>query len=195
MYERKKFITGLGQPGRMLEPRSRLESPSGMEQAVELDHRLVRAAPRDFSDFYVAEWQGVLRPLAVILRDADLAREATDEAMTRAYQHWARVRGMTNPQGWVYRVALNWSRSQLRRRAIAARLLPHSWEASPTEPLVEPGLVAALVNLPMRQREVVVLRYVLDWSEREIADALEIRVGTVKSRLHRALASIRQELT
>lgn len=165
-----------------------------MEQALELDRPLVRAAPIEFADFYAAEWQGVFRPLAVILRDADLAREATDEAMTRAYQHWARVRQMGNPPGWIYRVALNWSRTQLRRRAASARLLPRKMEHQ-SDPVVEPGLVAALAQLSMRHREVVVLRYLLDWSELEIAAALGVPRGTVKSRLHRALAHLRREMS
>lgn len=165
-----------------------------MEHALEVDRHVVRAAPVEFPDFYAAEWQAVFRPLAVILRDVDLAQEATDEAMTRACQHWSRVRRMGNPPGWVYRVALNWSRTQLRRRAIAARLFSHRLEDT-AEPVVEPGLVAALADLPMRQREVVVLRYLLDWSEPETAAALGIPPGTVKSRLHRALAHLRQEMS
>jgi len=165
-----------------------------MEHAFDAESHLVRAAPVEFADFYRAEWQGVFRPLAVILRDVDLAREATDEAMTRAYQHWSRVRRMGNPPGWVYRVAINWSRTQLRRRAIAARLLKHGTD-EPREPVFEPGLVAALAHLPLRQREVVVMRYVLDWSEPEIATALGIPRGTVKSRLHRALTHLRQEMS
>jgi RNA polymerase sigma-70 factor (ECF subfamily) len=165
-----------------------------MEHVLEVESHLVRAAPVEFTSFYAAEWQGVFRPLAVILRDADLAHEATDEAMTRAYQHWPRVRSMDNPPGWVYRVALNWSRTQLRRRAIATRLLRHG-TSDLSEPVVEPGLVGALGHLPMRQREVVVLRYVLDWSEAEITAALGIPRGTVKSRLHRALAHLRQEMS
>ncbi len=165
-----------------------------MEHVLEADSHLIQVAPTEFSTFYAAEWRRVFRPLAVILRDVDLAQEATDEAMTRAYQHWPRVRGMDNPTGWVYRVALNWSRTQLRRRGLARRLLPRRAEEA-REPMVEPGLVAALGRLPMRQREVVVLRYVLDWSEAEVAAALAIPRGTVKSRLHRALAQLRQEMS
>ena len=170
-----------------------LESPLSMDHALDAEHA-VSVRGTSFSIFYSSEWQGVFRPLAVILRDAELAREATDEAMTRAYQRWSHVSRLDNPSGWVYRVALNWSRSQLRRRSIAERLLPrqqHAYE----DPLVEPGLATAVGRLPLRQREVVVLRFVLDWSESEIATALGVPRGTVKSRLHRALKQLRQELT
>jgi RNA polymerase sigma factor (sigma-70 family) len=59
----------------------------------------------------------------------------------------------------------------------------------------EPGLAPALRRLSPEHREVVVLRYLQDWSEAEIATALGLRPGTVKSRLHRAMAQLRQEMT
>ena len=59
----------------------------------------------------------------------------------------------------------------------------------------EPGLWKALNDLPRIHREVVVLRFILDWSEAEVADALGLRLGTVKSRTSRAIAQLREELT
>jgi RNA polymerase sigma-70 factor (ECF subfamily) len=58
-----------------------------------------------------------------------------------------------------------------------------------------PELVPALLRLPLAFREVVVLKYLNDWSEREIAEALGLPAGTVKSRLHRALARLREDLS
>jgi len=57
----------------------------------------------------------VYRALAVALGDPDLAREATDEAMLRAYARWSRVGAYDNPGGWVFRVGLNWATSWWRR--------------------------------------------------------------------------------
>ena len=59
---------------------------------------------------------------------------------------------------------------------------------------VEPGLDAALESLNDKHRRVIVLRYYLDWSLEEIAEALRIPKGTVKSRLHRALKSLQEEM-
>lgn len=70
---------------------------------------------RDFDSFYRACWNEVYRPLAVTLHDPDLAREAVDEAMIRAYRRWRAVRGYRNQAGWVYRVAFNWAVSHLRK--------------------------------------------------------------------------------
>lgn len=60
--------------------------------------------------------------------------------------------------------------------------------------MVEPGLSSALDTLPIEQRAVVVLACAFDWSQKEIAEALHIRPGTVKSRLHRGLNRLRKEI-
>lgn len=69
----------------------------------------------DFDSFYRACWIEVYTPLAVTLSDSELAREAVDEAMVRALRRWQTVRQYRNQTGWVYRVALNWAVSQLRK--------------------------------------------------------------------------------
>lgn len=76
----------------------------------------VTVRPERFEDFYRVSSVEVYRTLTVVLRDADLAQEAMDEAKTRAFARWSKVRGYGNPAGWVYRVALNGARSRLRRR-------------------------------------------------------------------------------
>lgn len=146
----------------------------------------------EFEAFYRAQWEEVYRPLAVVLRDPDLAREATDEAMTRALRHWQTVAGAQNQAGWVYRVAHNWALDQLRKRRRRVRRAhePPVWQ--PEVP--DPAVFEAVSRLPYDQRAVVVLRLVEDWSEREVADALGVASGTVKSRLSRALEKLREEL-
>jgi len=138
-----------------------------------------------FADFYREGRDRIARALTLTLGDQDLAVEAVDEAMARAYQRWTRVGTLENPGGWVYRVALNWSCSVLRRRRRAPR--PRT-ERDPTDigPISEPTVLRALAELDVRQRAVVVCRHLLGWSEEETAIALSTPVGTVKSRLHRA---------
>jgi DNA-directed RNA polymerase specialized sigma24 family protein len=147
----------------------------------------------DFEAFYAEARTPLARALAVTIGDRDLALEAVDEAMARAFQRWSRVARLDNPGGWVYRVGLNWATSVLRRRS---RPVPGSWRPAPVEAPspVEPAVFAALAELDVRQRAVVVCRYLLGWSEAETASALSTPVGTVKSRLHRATRHLSQRL-
>ena len=149
--------------------------------------------PDSFDDFYRSRSTEVYRTLAVVLRDPDLAREAADEAMTRAYARWRTLQRYDNPTGWVYRVALNWSRSRLRRRRREVLVeTPHVRDV--VDPPPDPELDRAIAHLPLHHREVVVLRFLLDMPQQDIASYLDIPIGTVKSRLHRALDELRKEL-
>jgi DNA-directed RNA polymerase specialized sigma24 family protein len=140
-----------------------------------------------FEEFYRAERAPIARALAVTLHDTQLAGEAADEAMARAYQRWTHVQALDNPAAWVYRVGLNWSLSRLRRLTRPApRWVSGSGVAPPT-PIQDPAVDRALGELSVDQRAVVVCRLLLGYSEAQTADLLRIKPGTVKSRLHRAL--------
>jgi RNA polymerase sigma factor (sigma-70 family) len=114
----------------------------------------------------------------------DFYRSSRD-SVARAFQRWAKVQAMASPAGWVYRVAFNWAVSALRRRRRPPRA-PMAAEAPTAGPMAEPDVARALAELDVRQRSVVVCRYLLGWSESQTAAALGTPVGTVKSRLHRA---------
>lgn len=146
-----------------------------------------------FEDFYRSGRDRVARALALTLGDLHLAAEATDEAMARAYQRWDRVGRLDNPGGWVYRVALNWSFSVLHRRRQPARAV-HDRDPQEIAAPAEPDVLAALAELDVRQRSVVVCRFYLGLNEAETAEALGIRPGTAKSRLHRALRQLQTRL-
>ena len=142
-----------------------------------------------FEGFYRAHRDRLCRALDLTVRDSDLAIEAIDEAMTRAAQRWDVVGSYDAPEGWVYRVALNWARSSFRRR----RPLPWRGEAL-WDTLPDPDVSRAVAGLPVKLRIVVVARFYLDWSVPQIAEGLEIPAGTVKSRIHRALARLESDL-
>lgn len=146
-----------------------------------------------FTDFYRATRDEVARALTLTLGNADLGAEAADEAMARAYQRWSAVAAYDNPTGWVYRVGLNWATSVLRRRNRAPR--PLAELAVPGVGAVsEPDVLRAIAELDVRQRAVVVCRFLLGWSVSETANALATPEGTVKSRLHRASAHLATRL-
>lgn len=149
---------------------------------------------RLFETFYAEHREPIARALTLVLGNAELASDATDEAMTRAVGKWSVVSGYDNPQGWVYRVALNWARSWLRRRR-RERDRPVSFgpdSASPIERNI--ALEDALARLSIEHRSVVVLRFYFDWTVDQTAEALAIAPGTVKSRLARALPLLRSYL-
>lgn len=152
------------------------------------------SAQAGFEQFYRDSWEHTYRTLTLTIRDHDLAREAVDEAMVRALDRWRHLQDSLNPAGWVYRVAFNWAIDQIRRKGRERRkgLSDRTEVWVPDTP--RPDLTEKLNQLSLEQRAVVVLRVVNDWSENEVAEALDIPVGTVKSRLSRALEILRVEV-
>jgi DNA-directed RNA polymerase specialized sigma24 family protein len=145
-----------------------------------------------FAAFYRSDYANVARALSYTLGDVDLGREATDEAMARAYARWAKIADYDSPAGWVYRVGLNWAYSTRRRVMRSLPFVDHGGVVEP--PVSDPAIAAALRRLDVKLRAVVVCRLLLDWSVEETADALRIKPGTVKSRLHRALTVLERSL-
>ena len=151
-------------------------------------------AEDDFDVFYQKWRSPICRSLALALGDVGLANEAIDEAMTRALARWETLSHYEHPEGWLYRVGLNWARGVFRKRRyeLLADLeaSTQAWE----DPLPDPDLIEAVGRLSLRLRTVVVARYHLDFSTGEVAEALGIPEGTVKSRLSRALDQLGREL-
>lgn len=143
-----------------------------------------------FEDYYRAHRADLLRAVVFTLDDRDLAVEVTDEALARAYERWADVSTMANPTGWTYRVAINLARNRMRRLSLERSKPPPAVQAIGFDGYADPGIARALTRLPVDQRSVVVLRFHLDWSVEDVAEALDIATGTVKSRLHRALRTL-----
>lgn len=157
----------------------------------EFVHVDVDARP-DFVAFYDASYRRLASALSSTLGDRDLGREAADEGMARAYAHWGSVSHYDNPAGWVYRVGLNWALSVRRKLARRHSLTPpdRHHDALPADPQI----AEALGKLDLRLRTVVVCRILLDWSTDDTAAALQIKPGTVKSRLHRGLSRLQDLL-
>lgn len=188
---RRQPIEPDGRAGRL----EGVEAIGTVEQVTATSHasaQEIELPAQSFVDFYRSAYADVARALQLTLGDRDLGVEAADEAMTRAYGRWSQVARYDNPRGWVYRVGLNYALSFRRR---AARRLP--WiEASTTDlpPTSDPALRAALEELDVKYRSVVVCRHLLDWSTEQTADALGIAPGTVKSRLSTAMTRLRDAL-
>jgi RNA polymerase sigma-70 factor (ECF subfamily) len=139
-------------------------------------------AYRDFAEWYRAEHSRVIGSMVLLCGDRELANEVTDEAFARALSRWSRVANMASPGGWTYRVALNQLRRTMRRRSMELQRLTVVAEAVPSiADHIE--VWEAVAALPTRQREAVVLRYVADLPEAEIATAMKVSRGTVASTL------------
>jgi RNA polymerase sigma-70 factor (ECF subfamily) len=152
---------------------------------ISLEEGAVISEPApSFDEFYGRARPELARALSLALGDVDLGVEAVDEAMARAYERWAVVGRLDRPEGWVYRVAMNWALSILRRRRRSHHRLYDP--GADVAAIADPDLHAALGELDVKHRTVIVCRHLLGWSVAETAGALKVREGTVKSRLHRA---------
>ncbi len=147
---------------------------------------------------FAEHYGGFCRLATLLLGNASGAEEVVQEAFLRTFSSWWRVRQPERAQWYVRAAVVNLCRSRLRRRGTEEAGNRASWR-DPTDwsdDAVEDALVVleAVRTLPPRQRETVVLRYYEDLSERDVATVLGCSVGTVKSQLARARASLARSL-
>jgi RNA polymerase sigma-70 factor (sigma-E family) len=143
---------------------------------------------------YSARLVGLARQL---VDDRSEAEEILQEAFTRLYVALGRVRSPEKATAYLHTVTMNSARSRLRRRRVARHAVVPAGAASsekpgaPGEGELDGAIVrAAVAALPRREMECVLLRYYAGMSEAEIAAALGVAVGTVKTSLHRARADL-----
>lgn len=127
-----------------------------------------------------------------ILSDRAAAEDVAAEALARAYSRWDSLATEPWRDGWVLRVATNLAIDVTRKRQ--PRLEPPTLQPVDDAAALRVALVAALRTLPDRQREAIVLRYLAGMSESEVAAALKVAPGTVKTHLHRGVSSLRDSL-
>jgi RNA polymerase sigma-70 factor (sigma-E family) len=149
-----------------------------------------------FSEFVHAAWPGLYRTAYLMLGDHQLAEDLTQTALAKTYGSWRRVRDPGAAPAYARVVLANTAASWFRRRSWRnehpTERLPESGHDH--DPSTRPAVVDALATLAPRQRAVIVLRYYDDLSVREVAHALSISEGTVKSQTSAALARLRTVL-
>ena len=150
------------------------------------------AAAGDYDERFDELAQLAYRVAFRIVGQREEARDIAQEAMARAYARWPKVRDKA--AAWVSRVATNLALDRVRRARPTVRPPDESADVAQHAAL-RTDLVAALRRLPRRQRDVVVLRYLADLSEREVAELLGCHVGTVKQHASRGLGALRPLLT
>ena len=142
-----------------------------------------------FEVLYRREFVGLVRLAMVLVDNQEQAEEVVQDAFAGLY---LRYRVVSAPLAYVRASVLNGSRKVLRRRLLVRRQAP---QAVDDGELVYNHVIDAIRRLPARQRAAVVLRYELQLTDAEIAETLNVPIGTVKSTLHRAIARLRQEVT
>ncbi len=151
---------------------------------------------------FTAHYRQLVRLAALLLADSAVAEEVVQDAYVRLHQHWWRLREPDRALGYLRTSVVNGARSALRRRAVAQRYAA-GMRPPPDAPSAESQLLANVANatllaalrgLPQRQRETLVLRYYADLSEAEIAEAMGISRGAVKSHAARGIAALRQTM-
>ena len=147
---------------------------------------------RDFDAFFLTHLPAVLRLAQRMTGDRTVAEDVAAEAFARAVARWEKVGRLDYREAWVMRVASNLAIDLARRRHPT---LPTRAASDPAgEVALRVTMLEALRALPRAQREALVLRYLAALSEVEVAAALGVKPGTVKSHLHRAREAIRSRL-
>jgi RNA polymerase sigma-70 factor, ECF subfamily len=160
-----------------------------------------RPARGSFQDFYQANYRSIVAVVTALLGDRAEAEDVAQEAFARALAHWHRISVYDSPEAWVRRVAMHLaidSKRRLRRAAslratVAANAVPPA--SDPLDPLPSTRLLAAMLRVPLRQREVLVLHYLADLPVAVIASDRGLSTGTVKSRLAAGRRRLEAELS
>ncbi len=157
-------------------------------------------SPEDMLARMVAQYEvPLLRTCYMYLHDRALAEDATQETFLKAYKALPAFRGECSDKAWLMRIAINTCRDMKRSawsrfvdRSVPIEILP--------EPAAETGfhaaddLARAILCLPFKDKEVILLYYYQDMNLREIADALDIAISTVSKRLRRACGKLKRML-
>lgn len=144
----------------------------------------------EFEQAYEAMRRVAYQAAYRLLGQRAVAEDVAGEALARAYSHWSSV--STRGEAWVVTVATHLALDIARQRARAARRGRELIEEQAVDQVeTRLDLQAALLALPRRQREVVALRFLGDFSEQATATALGLTVGTVKSHASRGLTRLR----
>lgn len=167
-----------------------LRVPKGISGAV-------RERDAEFTEFFRAEYPGLVRAFYLLTADQAEAEELAQEAMARSYERWDRVGAMQSPAGYLYRIGVNLNRHRLRHLAVQARRLLAMTRDVQSEhvPVVRREIAEAIASLWRGQREAFMLVEWLGLNAEEAGRMLGIAPASVRSRVHRAKAALRARLS
>jgi RNA polymerase sigma-70 factor (sigma-E family) len=166
--------------------------------------RFVDSARRDADEaliaLYTAHYRSLVRLSTLLLYDVPAAEDVVQDAFVAMHKSWRSLRDPDKALAYLRQAVVNRSRSRLRHLKVVERKAPApmppgaSAEHGAFAALDRTSVIAALRELPDRQREVLVLRYYGDLSEAQIAEAMGISTGAVKSHASRGMSALRHRL-
>lgn len=181
-------------------PRRPIHVTGTLVADVALGSSAAAEADRAVAELYSLHYRSLVRLAALLVRDIGTAEEVVQDSFVAMHSGWRRLRDSEKALSYLRQAVVNRSRSVLRHRAVVDRNAP---APTPDMPSAEHGaialfersaVIAALRTLPVRQREALVLRFYADMSEAQIADAMRISRGAVKSHTARAMQALRTVL-
>ena len=165
-----------------------------------VDDAVTWDADEAITQIYAAHYRSLVRLATLLLRDVGASEEVVQDSFIAMHGAWRRLRDPDRALAYLRQSVVNRSRSVLRHRTVELRHAPApmpdaaSAEHGAMGSLEHQEVIVALRRLPERQREVLVLRYYADLSEADIADAIGISRGAVKSHASRGMAALRTTL-
>lgn len=160
---------------------------ASLSEATVAEVAVARTPAATFDDLFRSRYERMVRVAYLLVGSQAEAEEVVQDAFARIELRWAKL---DNPEGYLHRCVVNRSHDLLRRRRLEQRFRT-LWRDEASE-LGADELGDALAVLPPKRRTAVVLKYYAGLREREIAEVMGVRPGTVKSMLHRALAQLRE---
>ena len=154
-------------------------------------------AAKAVTEIYTTHYRSLVRLAVLLVRDVATAEEVVQDSFIAMHGAWRRLRDTEKALSYMRQSVVNRSRSVLRHRMVVDKNAP---KPAPDMPSAEQGalsllersaVIAALRTLPPRQREALVLKFYADLSEAQIATAMGISRGAVKSHTARGVAALR----
>lgn len=160
----------------------------------ELGTTVAEPTAGSFDAYMSGRWAHLVRAAILLGCDPHGAEDAVQTTFAKCYFAWQKVSRTRDPDAYVHRMLINTIREARRRPW--RREQPMSQIPEPTigdhasEVAASQAVLSALKSLPSKQRQVLVLRIYADLSEARTAEVLGVPIGTVKSRMARALAGL-----
>ena len=174
-----------------------MDAPVRVSTARDADEALVA--------LYTSHYRSLVRMAALLLHDTAAAEDVVQDSFVAMHGSWRRLRDADKALAYLRQAVINRARSRLRHLKVVDRKTPalapdrtNAWVPSAEQGAMHAferqQVMTALRGLPARQREVIVLRYYGDLSEAQIAEAMGISQGAVKSHASRGINALRQSL-